>query len=117
MKGVVMPNFARAEITDTEGDLAAYKTFVRSLKVGQVVTLPLEEGETSRRVMRSLNAAATEQRVRLARLSSLPNAVKFRVMPGEKRVVNLSEEARQARAAKARATRQARRQAAQEAQA
>jgi hypothetical protein len=106
-----MPNFTQAQITSAAEDMSAYRTFVRSLKVGQVVTLPLEEGESTRRVMRALNAAAKDHRVRLARLSSLENAVRFRVMPVEKRSVNLSEDAKQARVEKARATREARRRA------
>ena len=103
-----MPDFARAEIATTTEDLTSYKNFLRKLAVGQVVTLPLEEGETSRRVMRALNAAAEQSGMRLSRLGSSENSVRFRVVPPEKRVVNISPEARQARIEKARATRAAR---------
>jgi hypothetical protein len=106
-----MPNFAQAKISSQTDDLSEYRTFLRSLKVGQVVTLPLEEGETTRKVMRTLNSVAREHKVRLARISSPENAIKFRVMPAEKRAVNLTEEQRRTRAEKARATREARRQA------
>ena len=104
-----MPDFARAEIATTTEDLTSYKSFLRKLAVGQVVTLPLEQGETSRRVMRALNAAAEQSGMRLSRLGSPENAVRFKVVPAEKRVVNISPEARQARVEKARATRAARR--------
>lgn len=103
-----MPNFAQAEITTTTDDLTEYKTFLRGLKVGQVVALPLEEGETSRRVMRALNAAAAQSSMRLSRLPSGEDSVKFRVVPEEKRTVNLSEEARRSRAEKIKAARASR---------
>jgi hypothetical protein len=106
-----MPDFARAEISTASEDLTEYKRFVRSLKVGQVVTLPLETGATSRRVMRSLNSAAQESSVRLGRLPSDNGAVRFKVLPEEKRQVNISEEGKRARVEKAMATRAARRQA------
>ncbi|HEX2186493.1 MAG TPA: hypothetical protein VHN78_13415 [Chloroflexota bacterium] len=103
-----MPNFSRAEISNTTEDLTSYRNFLRKLNVGQTVTLPLEEGETSRKVMRALNAAAVESSMRLARLPSADGSVRFRVVPPQKRTVNISEEARRKRAEKARATRAAR---------
>ena len=103
-----MPDFARAQVTETAEDLSAYLTFLRRFTAGQVVTLPLEDGESSRVVMRTLNRAATQSAIRLARLPSNGNAVRFRVLSAEKRSITLSEEARRARAAKARATRRAR---------
>jgi hypothetical protein len=106
-----MPNFARAEISTTTEDLTPYKNFLRKLNVGQVVTLPLEQGETTRKVMRCLNAAARQLSMRLARLPSESHTVRFKVANPEKRVVNLSPEARRARVEKARATRAAKRQA------
>jgi hypothetical protein len=106
-----MPDFSRAQISNTTEDLTSYKTFLRKLTVGQTVTLPLEEGETSRKVMRALNAAATESSMRLARVPSPPGSVRFRVVSPEKRTVNISEEARRRRVEKARATRAARRSA------
>jgi hypothetical protein len=100
-----MPKFAQAEISTTGEDLSGYKTFLKKLAVGQVVSLPLEEGETSRKVMRALNAAAAQSAMRLSRLASPNDVVKFKVVPEEKRQVNISEEARRARVEKARATR------------
>jgi hypothetical protein len=106
-----MPDFSRAQISNTTEDLTGYKTFLRKLTVGQTVTLPLEEGETSRKVMRALNSAAAESSMRLARVPSPSGAVRFRVVPSEKRTVNISEEARRRRVEKARATRAAKRKA------
>ena len=103
-----MPKFAQAEIATTTEDLTGYKTFLKKLAIGQVVTLPLEAGDTSRKVMRSLNAAAAQSSMRLARVPSPQDVVRFKVVPEEKRQVNLSPEARRARVEKARATRAAR---------
>jgi hypothetical protein len=103
-----MPKFAQAEITTTTEDLSGYKTFLKKLTVGQVVTLPLDDGETSRKVMRSLNAAAAQSSMRLARVASPRDSVRFKVVPEQKRKVNISAEARRARVEKARATRAAR---------
>ena len=107
-----MPNFARAEISTTTEDLTGYKNFLRKLTVGQVVTLPLEEGETTRKVMRALNSAAEQSGMRLARLESPPDAVRFKVASPEKRSVNISPEASRLRSEKARATRAAKAQSA-----
>jgi hypothetical protein len=103
-----MPDFTKAEISTDTQDLTAYRTFLKRLTVGQTVSLPLEEGETSRKVMRSLNSAAAQSNVRLARLRSDATAVRFRVLPPEKRSVSISDETKQARVAKARATRERR---------
>src|SRR5262245_14287593 len=103
-----MPDFARAAISTSSQDLSPYNTFLRKLEVGQVVNLPLEEGESPRRVMRSVNSAATQLNMRVVRLRSDNTAVRFRVISPEKRSVNISEETKQARVKKAKATRQAR---------
>jgi hypothetical protein len=102
-----MPDFARAQITTTTADLSAYRGFLRKLAVGQVVTLPLDEGETSRQIMRRLNDAAQKGSVRLGRLPAEGHSVRFKVLPLEKRAIDLSPEAKQARTEKARATRAA----------
>lgn len=99
-----MPAFDRAEIATTV-DLNDYTTFLRPLKVGQSVTLPLGPGETSRQVMRHLNAAAGDVHLRLQRLPSDEATVRFKVLPPEKRPVHLSEEAKRTRGEKAKATR------------
>jgi hypothetical protein len=104
-----MPDFTRAQISNTTEDLTGYKNFLRKLTVGQTVTLPLEGTETSRKVMRALNAAASESSMRLARVPSPAGSVRFRVVSPEKRRVNISEEARRRRVEKAQATRAARR--------
>lgn len=107
-----MPDFARAEISTTTEDLTVYRNFLKRLAVGQVVNLPLEPGETSRKVMRSLNAAAEQNGMRVTRLGSDASAVRFKVAPPERRQVNISPEARQARIEKTRATRAAKKEAA-----
>lgn len=105
-----MPDFTKAEISTTSQDLSGYKSFLKRLEVGQTVTLPLEPGEGSRSVVRSLNAAAAQSNVRLSRLPSTNGSVRFRVLPPQKRAVTITEEAKRARVEKARATREARRQ-------
>jgi hypothetical protein len=100
-----MPDFSSAEITSETQDLTPYRAFFERLRVGQVVTLPLEAGEGSRRVMRALNTVAREHAVRLARLPSPADAVRFRVLPGEKRRVALAEDTKRARGAKTRTPR------------
>jgi spermidine synthase len=104
-----MPDFANAEVSNETTDLTAYRTFLKRLEMGQTVTLPLQEGETTRTVMRALNRAAGDTHVRLARLPAADGAVRFRVLSGEKRQVTMTDEARRARVEKARATRAARR--------
>jgi hypothetical protein len=103
-----MPDFTNAEVSNTSTDLTPYLAFLKRLEVGQVVTLPLEQGESPRRVMRALNLAAGTSRMRIARLPSGAEAVRFRVIPPAKRTVTLTEEAKRARVAKAKATRAAR---------
>lgn len=104
-----MPDFSRAQVSTSGADLSAYSTFLRKLTVGQTVTLPLEEGETPRKVMRDLNAAASQSQMRLARVGSDSGAVRFRVVSPDKREVAISDDAKQARVAKAKATREAHR--------
>lgn len=103
-----MPDFTRAVIATTTADLSAYTDFLRQLQAGQVVTLPLEAGETPRQVMRHLNAAAGQLPLRVQRLPSDDQAVRFKVLPAEKREVRISEETKRARVEKARASRAAR---------
>jgi hypothetical protein len=105
-----MPDFAGAEISNQSRDLTPYVTFLKRLTSGQVVSLPLELGESARAVMRSLNAAASEANIRLARLASDEGFVRFRVLAPEKRTITMSETAKRERVEKARATREVRRQ-------
>jgi hypothetical protein len=103
-----MPDFANAQIA-CGPDLRAYEQFLVALAVRQVVTLPLEDGERSRVVMRALNAAAERVGVRLYRLHREgERAVRFRVLSAKKRRVRVSPEARRVIVEKARATRLAR---------
>ena len=108
-----MPDFKNAEVTTVVEDLSQYKTFLAAYHQGQVVKLPLLAGETPRRVMRALNKAAAANGVRLTRLRSDDDHVRFRVASPERRVVNISPEARRARVEKAAATRARNRAAAQ----
>jgi hypothetical protein len=108
-----MPNFAQAEIRSPTEDLGEYKAFLRTLKVGQTVTLPLEPGESSRVVMRGINSVAAEAKMRINRLPSDEGTVRFRVMEAEKRAVNVTPQQLRARTEKARATREARKAQAQ----
>jgi hypothetical protein len=100
-----VPDFKNAQVTTDVEDLSQYKTFLGEFAQGQVVKLPLYHGETPRRVMRALNKAAAANNVRLIRLRSADDEVRFRITSPERRVVNLSEEARRARVEKARETR------------
>jgi hypothetical protein len=59
--------------------------------------------------MRALNQAASSNHMRIARLPSSTDAVRFRVISPEKRSVSISEEAKRARVEKSLATRAARR--------
>jgi hypothetical protein len=104
-----MPDFSRAEIANETIDLTPYRTLLKRVAPGQTVTLPLEAGESPRRVMRAINAAARQSEVRLARVRSEAGAVRFRMLPPQKRAVTLSEEAKRSRGATARATREAHR--------
>lgn len=104
-----MPDFTRAEISETTRDLSPYLTFLKRLAPGQTVAVPLERGETSRVVMRALNLAARQSGIRLARLTSERSAVRFRVLSSEKRAITMSDEQKRARVEKAMATRLRRR--------
>ncbi len=104
-----MPDFTKAEVSNETTDLTPYRTFLKRVEVGQSVTLPLENGETSRKVMRALNLAAGHNNMRITRLPSENRAVRFRMVSPAKRRANISEEAKRARVEKAQATRAARR--------
>lgn len=59
--------------------------------------------------MRAFNKAADQLGIRLARIVSSEDSVRFKVVPQERRKVNLSPEARRARVEKAKATRASKR--------
>jgi hypothetical protein len=100
-----MPKFDEAIIQRTQNDITQEIAFLRGVSVGERVFLTLSDGERSNRVMRSLNAAAKQLQVRLARIKSPQTEVIFKVMPVEKRAVFITEEAKAERVAKSRATR------------
>ena len=104
-----MPDFTRAKVSEDTQDLTAYRTFLKRLQVGQAVTLPLEPGETTRKVMRALNTVASQNSIRLTRLPGDKETVRFRVVSPEKRTVVISDEVKRARVEKAKVTRAARR--------
>lgn len=100
-----MPEFKTAASAIAIADLAPYKAFLAQYMRGQVITLQLSVGETNRSVMRQLNAAATENGVRLARLRSPEGSVRFRILPQEKRPSSLSADQIAERTRKASITR------------
>jgi len=100
-----MPNFDAATIHKTTEDLTEVLSFLRTVSVGEQVVLPLSTGERSNRAMRSLNAAAKQLSLRLARRKSADTEVIFKVMPVAKRPVSITAEAKAERVAKAKATR------------
>lgn len=60
-------------------DLTKYVRYLRKLNDGNVVTMPLSEGETQRIVMRYFNQAATQLGVSLQRLPTDSLSVRFKV--------------------------------------
>lgn len=90
-----MPNFANVVVTEYEPksrihrmDLGPYKEFLATLQVNQVVSLPLEEGETARSIKRRLTVASKDvkMRIRYTSVADTPDGqVQFKVMPLEKR--------------------------------
>ena len=73
-----MPKFDEAIIQRTQNDITQEIAFLRGVSVGERVFLTLSDGERSNRVMRSLNAAAKQLQVRLARIKSPQTEVIFR---------------------------------------
>jgi hypothetical protein len=65
--------------------------------------------------MRALNSAAQDAGMRITRLESDASSVRFKVVPAERRTIQISPEARRARAEKARATKMRNRQQSAEA--
>lgn len=107
-----MPIMSKAQITTGSSknvDLAPYIEFCEGLAIGSRVVVPLEEGETSRVVMRAFNKAAKQSGRRLSRVATDPDSIGFRVLPLEKRAINMTAEQRAERAAKIRAAVMARR--------
>lgn len=105
-----MPDFEAAIITRNQGvDLEPSLGFLHPINPGTNVSLDLVEGETSRKVMRALNAAAKLQAKRLVPLPGhSAQRIHFKVMPLAKRAPSVSGEAAKERARKGQATRIAR---------
>jgi hypothetical protein len=69
-------------------DLAPYKEFLQGFDVGEVVDLPLAADDRPRAIKRRLTIAAKQLSMRLRyRASDSSNAVRFKVMPLEKRKI------------------------------
>lgn len=94
-----MPNLSKAQVTvgAPVEDMKPYIEFFSGLQVGSKVVVPLEEGEVARTVMRAFNKAAKQTGIRISRLPSGMEQIAFKIKPLEKRPVNMTEEARQAR--------------------
>lgn len=102
--GTQVPLFEKAKITDTSEDLTPYMKLLEPLVYGQRVEQPLENGETTRKVMRSMNRAADRLNKRLVRIPSDSHKVVFRIGRAERRKLNISAEEIARRVAKAKAT-------------
>ncbi|NBO46957.1 MAG: hypothetical protein EBU85_08145, partial [Actinobacteria bacterium] len=99
-----VPFFEKAKVTATSEDLTSYMKFLEPLVYGQRVEQPIENGETTRKVMRSLNRAADRLNKRLVRIPSDASKVVFRVGRTERRKLNIPAEEIARRVAKAKAT-------------
>lgn len=100
-----MPSFDQAQVAETVQDVEAYRKLIKPLKVGSVVTLPLTPDDTTRKVMRVVNRVGDEYGMRIMRLASAPEVVRFKVLSPHKRSINMTAEQRRERVAKARETR------------
>jgi len=103
-----MPVFDKAIVSTETVDLGPLVKFLTPIQFGNRVSLPLSENETSRKVMRNLNRAAAKCGKRLVRIPSDEKTVFFKIVPVEKRTVNMSAEQRAARVLKSKSTRSAR---------
>ena len=99
-----MPMFEKAKISNSSEDLTSYMKFLEPLVYGQRVEQTIESGETTRKVMRSLNRAADRLNKRLVRIPSDASKVVFRIGRTERRKLNIPAEEIARRVAKAKAT-------------
>ena len=99
-----VPMFEKAKVSDTSEDLTSYMKFLEPLVYGQRVEQPIESGETTRKVMRSLNRAADRMNKRLVRIPSDATKVVFRIVRTERRKLNIPAEEIARRVAKTKAT-------------
>jgi len=80
-----MPKFESAEVVVATGsiseiELAQYRLFLSKYSDGSRINLPLVEGETSRVVMRYLNASAEILGKKIHRISSSETVLTFRLV-------------------------------------
>ena len=80
-----MPKFEFAELVVATGsinetELAQYRLFLSKYSEGSRINLPLAEGETSRVVMRYLNASAEILGKKIHRISSSKTVLTFRLV-------------------------------------
>lgn len=77
-----MPKFTTAVVTKTSNtvDLTEAKNFLASQPTGARINLEMEENETSRQVMRVLNASAKELGIKIFRIAATKTAVMFRIV-------------------------------------
>ena len=99
-----VPMFEKAKISNSSEDLTSYMKFLEPLVYGQRVEQTIESGETTRKVMRSLNRAADRLNKRLVRIPSDSTKVVFRIGRTERRKLNIPAEEIARRVAKAKAT-------------
>jgi len=99
-----VPMFEKAKISNSSEDLTSYMKFLEPLVYGQRVEQTIESGETTRKVMRSLNRAADRLNKRLVRIPSDASKVVFRIGRTERRKLNIPAEEIARRVAKAKAT-------------
>jgi len=99
-----VPMFEKAKISNSSEDLTSYMKFLEPLVYGQRVEQTIESGETTRKVMRSLNRAADRLSKRLVRIPSDSTKVVFRIGRTERRKLNIPAEEIARRVAKAKAT-------------
>ena len=80
-----MPKFESAEVVVATGsiseiELAQYRLFLSKYPDGSRINLPLADGETSRVVMRYLNASANILGKKIHRISSNETVLTFRLV-------------------------------------
>lgn len=77
-----MPNFSEAKVAAGSGpvDLTPYVNFLRNYEGGTCVTVPLEQGEKKRMIMRYFNKAAAANGQKLFTMRGDATTIAFRVV-------------------------------------
>ena len=82
-----MPNYSAARIVNrTEKNQSAFNeaaAFLQTVRVGDVIRLTLENGESSRAAMRALNGGAKQVNCKLFRISASTTEVVFRIVKAQ----------------------------------